>query len=1019
MGPGDPAGLCPKCLILGAFESSAGAEGSQTQTVDAATAAVGDDDFGRYRIVRALGEGGMGAVYLAEQREPIRRRVALKVVKPGMDTAQVLARFANERQALAMMEHPNIARIFDAGSTGSGRPYFVMEYIEGAPITHYCDGKRMTTRERLGLFLAVCRAVQHAHKRGVIHRDLKPSNVLVTEQDGAPVPKVIDFGIAKATDKWAVENTLLTESGQIVGTPEYASPEQADTMTGGIDEISDVYSLGVVLYELIIGAVPFDTATLRGAGLAEMLRIIREDEAPPMPRKLTSMGAAASDVAARRQTDPASLRRLVEGDLNVITMKALEKVRERRYASVSDLAADIQRHLEDRPVLASPPSRIYRTRKFLRRRRMAVLGTAAGAAFLLLSGVTVWSLARDSAARPKLTARDTIVLADFDNKTGDPVFEDTLRQGLSVELQQSPYLALISDRAVQETLTLMGQPKDARLTPEIAQQVCERTGSAAVLDGSIARVGNQYILGLRARECNTGSILDQQQVTVTQKEEVLNALSGMSKKFRTRAGESLATVEKHSMPLSEATTPSFEAFKAYSTAVRSSLLTGNYERAIPLLRRAIEIDPNFAMAHAHLGFDYGRSDSALSAEYAAKAWLLRDRVSDRERFYIDFTYDRQVTGNLERAYKTLELWSQTYPRRGAMLANAQDLLGGISTQGTGRFERTMEAALDGIAALPDSPYPYTNLALAQFYTDRFPEAENTIQRATARKVQMSQLLMLQYNLASLKGDGERMDRIAASARGNRAVGHWIAHAEALALARSGRLRAARRSSWRAAALALQEGEREVAATFIAARAVGEALCGNFSEARTAAAAALELSTSRDVEYAAGLALALSGSSARSEALYGDLVKRFPEDTFVKFTYAPVLRAIASLGKGRFADSLERLEIARSYELAVNGLNFPYLILGGLHSAYARGQAFLAARRNAEAESEFQKILNHRGLVGSDLIGALAHLQLGRVFASSGDKIKAKAAYEAFLAAWREADPDLPILKRAKAEYARL
>jgi serine/threonine protein kinase len=305
-----------------------------------------------------------------------------------------------------------------------------MEYIEGAPMTEYCDRKRMTTKARLALFLAVCRAVQHAHGKGVIHRDLKPSNVLVTEQDGAPVPKVIDFGIAKATDKWAVENSLLTQFGQIVGTPEYASPEQADTMTGEIDESSDVYSLGVLLYELLIGAVPFDTSTLRNAGLAEMLRIIREEEAPSLSRKLTSMGAEATEVAARRQTDPVSLHRLVDGDLNWITMKALEKARERRYPSVSDLAADIQRHMEDRPVLASPPGRVYRARKFLRRHRLAAVGTAAGAVFLVLSGVTAWALShRDSTSRPKLTDKDTIVLADFDNKTGDPVFDDTLRQG--------------------------------------------------------------------------------------------------------------------------------------------------------------------------------------------------------------------------------------------------------------------------------------------------------------------------------------------------------------------------------------------------------------------------------------------------------------------------------------------------------------------------------------------------------------------------------------------------------------
>src|SRR5712692_3040450 len=402
LGSDDPAGLCPKCLIQGALGSS-GTDEFRTETVGPATAVARDEDFGRYRIIQPLGEGGMGTVYLAEQIEPIRRRVALKVVKLGMDIAQV----------------------FDAGATTKGCPYFVMEYIEGAPITQYCDRKRMTTKERLALLLAVCRAIQHAHQKGLIHRDLKPSNVLVTEQDGAPIPKVIDFGIATATDKWAVENTLLTQFGQIVGTPEYASPEQADTMTGDIDESSDVYSLGVLLYELLIGAVPFDAATLRSAGLAEMLRIIREEEAPSLSRKLTSMGAAAADIAARRQTVPVSLRRLVDGDLNSITMKALEKARERRYASVSDLAADIQRHMEDRPVLASPPGRLYRARKFLRRHRLAAFGTAAGVAFLVLSGVTAWSFShRDSASRPKLTEKDTIVLADFDNKTGDPVFDD-------------------------------------------------------------------------------------------------------------------------------------------------------------------------------------------------------------------------------------------------------------------------------------------------------------------------------------------------------------------------------------------------------------------------------------------------------------------------------------------------------------------------------------------------------------------------------------------------------------------
>jgi tetratricopeptide (TPR) repeat protein len=570
---------------------------------------------------------------------------------------------------------------------------------------------------------------------------------------------------------------------------------------------------------------------------------------------------------------------------------------------------------------------------------------------------------------------------------------------------------LIPDQQVQRTLALMGQPKDARLSPELAQQVCERTGSAAVLEGSIASLGSQYILGLRARNCNTGSVLDQEQIQAARREDVPNSLSQIARKFRTRIGESLATVEKHSKSLEEATTPSLEALKAYTTAMKLDSTAG-----IPLFRRAIEIDPKFAMAYANLGLDYSDiGESVLSAENTRKAWELRDRVSDQERFLIDFTYQREVTGNLEDAYQTLELWRRTYPRDDLALS----LLGGLSTHGTGRFEKVIETSRAYQAADPDVVFSYHNLASSYWFLDRFPEAESVLQQASARKVEEPYFMVLRYNIAALKGDKDQMEKVVALAKGKRGAEHWVAHEEALALARSGRLQEARRSSSRAVDLALQEGDREKAASYRAARAVWEAAYGNAGEARTNAMAALELSKGRDVEYTVGLALALSGESSRSDALAGNLEQGFPEDTIAKFDYVPVLRALSALKAGKPMESVERLQIALQYELAANGLNFNHFYLGGLHSAYVRGEALAAEQRYGEAAAEFQKILDHRGLVGLDPIGALAHLQLGRTFALAGDKAKAKTAYQDFLTLWKDADPDVPILKQAKAESAKL
>ena len=410
-------------------------------------------------------------------------------------------------------------------------------------------------------------------------------------------------------------------------------------------------------------------------------------------------------------------------------------------------------------------------------------------------------------------------------------------------------------------------------------------------------------------------------------------------------------------------------------------------------------------------------ESVLSAESTTKAWLLRDRVSERERFYIDFLYDRDVTGNLEKAYQTLESWYQAYPR--GENPNAQGLLGGLATHGTGRYERAIEMAQRRVAANPDEAVGYGNLAQSYIFLDRLPEAASYLRRSAERKLEGPNHRVMRYTIAALEGNKEQMDREVALAKGKHGFEHRLAHGETLALSRSGRLQAARRSSSQAVDLALQEGLREVAASYQAARAVWEGVYGNSTEGKRNAITALDLSKGRDVEYAAGLALAFSGDTVRSEALASDLEKRFPEDTFVKFHYVPVLRALAMLGRGKATESIERLQIALRYELAVNGLNFNHYYLGGLHSAYVRGEALMALHRYSEAAAEFQKILDHRGIVGLDPIGALVHWRLGRLYTLTGETTKAKSAYQAFLTLWKEADPDIAVFKQAKAEYARL
>jgi eukaryotic-like serine/threonine-protein kinase len=618
---------------------------------------------------------------------------------------------------------------------------------------------------------------------------------------------------------------------------------------------------------------------------------------------------------------------------------------------------------------------------------------------------------------PKLTEKDRIVLADFTNTTGDPVFDDTLRQGLAVQLEQSPFLNLISDERIQQTMKLMGKPADARIPPEIAREICERTTSAAVLDGSIATLGSQYVLGLRARDCRTGDVLAEEQVQAARKEDVLNALGQIATRFRSRVGESLTTVKKYDTPLADATTPSLDALKAYSAGWKASYSSGS-AAAIPFLQRAIEIDPNFASAYATLGRMYGDiGESVLSTQNTSRAYQLRARASDQEKFFISLSYDLQVTGDLEKAQQICELWKQTYPRA----SFPHSLLAGGVYPSIGKREESLEEAKMALAIDPDFSIGYTLLAAGYLALERTAEAEKTLQQASERKLDIPDFHIQRYVIAFLRDDKTGMEGEAAQSRGKPALDDWMSNAAGFVAAYSGHLEDARTMSQRAADLARKADRRETEALYEADASVREALFGNALAARRRAGDAIELSKSRDVEYEAAFAIALAGDSSRSQALMEDLARRFPQDTVVRFSYVPTVRALVAMNHNQPLEAIELLQTAISYEAGtpIEGGSEFLLGAGSFYPAYVRGLAHLAAHQGPEAAAEFHKILDHRGTVLSDPTGAVAHVQIARAYVMAGDPGKAKQAYQKFLTLWKDADPDIPIFKQAKAGYAQL